>query len=210
MARKPTIRPDSLAAWIAANEQTKPAAPEKPGAEALQMRIEIAMISPAIWRRLRVPEASTFEQLHHAILRLFSWSGRHSHIFRIGGESVSDPRYRLEEAVSEFTTSLSRYRFQPGDTLQYVYDFESVWDCRIRIEKREPLRASERLPRCIAGKRAGPPERSGGVYGYRELVQTIEDRRDEEEEDPNAWPVDDFDPEAFNLDEINHRLAGAR
>jgi len=168
------------------------------------------MISPAIRRTLRIAEGSTFEQLHHAIRALFNWSGRHPHVFSIYGDSVTDPRFRLEDTMSEFTTALSRYDLQQGDEFQYVYDFKSVWDHRIRIGARGPMKQGERLPRCIAGKRAAPPESCGGVYGYRELVSEI-DRRDElETEDPNAWPVDDFDPEAFDLAAINLRLESMR
>jgi len=63
-----------------------------------------------------------------------------------------------------------------------------------------------RYPRCIAGKRACPPEDCGGPYGYAELPQTIKDPSHPEHEDMLEWPRDDFDPEAFDPAEVNRAM----
>ncbi len=38
-------------------------------------------------------------------------------------------------------------------------------------------------PLCVAGARAGPPEDCGGVWGYRDLLATLEKGRDEAYDD---------------------------
>jgi hypothetical protein len=61
-------------------------------------------------------------------------------------------------------------------------------------------------PRCLAGKRSGPPEDCGGVWGYERLQEVIKDPEDEEHESMLEWLDEGFDPEAFDLEEINEEL----
>jgi hypothetical protein len=53
------------------------------------------------------------------------------------------------------------------DWIRYEYDFGDGWIHRLTLEDIhvQPLKLA-RLPRCLAGKRACPPEDSGGVPGY--------------------------------------------
>ena len=46
----------------------------------------------------------------------------------------------------------------------------------------------------------------GGVWGYEELVEAIQDADHPEQEGYLEWVGDEFDPEAFDLDEINEAL----
>ena len=53
---------------------------------ALQIRVALTEIEPAIWRRLIVP-ASISGQLHRVIQAAFGWWDYHLQEFRIGGLS---------------------------------------------------------------------------------------------------------------------------
>ena len=70
------------------------------------------------------------------------------------------------------------------------------------------LSGQERLryPICLKGKRACPPEDVGGVWGYENFLKAIHDPEHEEHEDYLNWIGGEFDPEAFDLDEVNDRL----
>jgi hypothetical protein len=57
---------------------------------AAQVRIEIAGISPPIWRRLIVPLSWNLHQLHLAIQAAFNWWNYHLHEFQIGGLRYGD------------------------------------------------------------------------------------------------------------------------
>jgi hypothetical protein len=66
-------------------------------------------------------------------------------------------------------------------------------------------------PRCVTGRRAGPPEDCGGISGYGELLAILADPDHEEHDDRLAWlglkSADDFDPSAFDVEAINNALS---
>ena len=61
-------------------------------------------------------------------------------------------------------------------------------------------------PVCIKGKRACPPEDCGGLWGYYNLLEILENPKDEEYEGMLEWVGGKIDPEAFDLAEANARL----
>jgi hypothetical protein len=48
----------------------------------------------------------------------------------------------------------------------------------------------------------------GGVWGYDGFLEAINDPKHPEHADYIEWIGDDFDSEAFGLDEVNERLKG--
>ncbi|WP_145444608.1 plasmid pRiA4b ORF-3 family protein [Mucisphaera calidilacus] len=62
-------------------------------------------------------------------------------------------------------------------------------------------------PVCLAGKLACPPEDCGGIYRYEHMLTVVADADHEEHDDLVEWLGDDFDPEAFDIDEVNDMLA---
>ena len=67
-------------------------------------------------------------------------------------------------------------------------------------------------PRCTAGRRAGPPEDSGGIWGYEYLLEVLADPGHAEHQDRLEWlgldSADGFDPAAFDLAEVNEAVSG--
>ena len=61
-------------------------------------------------------------------------------------------------------------------------------------------------PVCLKGKGACPPEDVGGVWGYAEFLRAIRDPKHPEHDEYLLWVGDDFDPEAFDLEETNKAL----
>lgn len=92
----------------------------------------------------------------------------------------------------------------------YVYDFGDSWDHQIVVEKVLPAEPGVRYPICTDGKRAGPPEDCGGVWGYAELLDIIQDPTHPEYEERMEWLGKGFDPEAFDLAAINSVLMRVR
>jgi Plasmid pRiA4b ORF-3-like protein len=65
---------------------------------------------------------------------------------------------------------------------------------------------------CIAGARNGPPEDCGGIPGYykmRSLKQDAQSADSEEDAEMLEW-LGDWDPEYFQLGEINQALGRIR
>jgi len=89
----------------------------------------------------------------------------------------------------------------------YLYDFGDGWEHVIELEKIIVGDKTSSKPRCIAGKRACPPEDCGGIYGYYDLLVAIKDPDHPEHENMIEWLGGDLDSEFFDVDEINKILS---
>ena len=92
----------------------------------------------------------------------------------------------------------------------YRYDFGDGWEHEIVVERILPIRRGDQHPICLAGKRACPPEDCGGIAGYADFLAAIRTPRHPEHESMLDWIGGEFDPEAFDLGEINAVLRRSR
>jgi hypothetical protein len=175
----------------------------------LQLHIELKGTRPKVWRRLLVPDTIKLELLHVVILRAFGWSGGHLHEFvtsegdRYGS---SDPLDKMPGVVSGASVKLTTVLRTA--TLQYIYDFGDYWEHRIQVEKTHSPDSVLRLPLCVGGACATPPDDCGGVPGYAHFVRVMADPNDPEHDDLAEWiGQGNWDPKAIDFDEINERLA---
>lgn len=60
---------------------------------------------------------------------------------------------------------------------------------------------------CLDGGRACPPEDCGGPPGFENLLRVLSDPRDEEYADMRRWVGRAFDPEKFEREKVNKKLA---
>ena len=63
-----------------------------------------------------------------------------------------------------------------------------------------------KYPRCIAGKRACPPEDCGGVGGYYNLLEIIADPTHDEYEEMMEWLGGGYNPEAFDPTKVEFTI----
>lgn len=181
---------------------------KRPAPHLLQLRIELAWIKPAIWRRVIVPETITLPKLHQVIQASMGWLDCHLHEFEIAGEryGIPDPEFdfgepiRSEKRVRLVTSLLGTTSFR------YVYDFGDDWEHRIKVERRiapEPLIDSAM---CTAGANACPPEDVGGAPGYADFVEAMADPEHPEHDAMRQWHGQEFDPTTFDFVAVNLRL----
>lgn len=78
---------------------------------------------------------------------------------------------------------------------QYEYDFG---DNRIHRVTLVGVQPTGKLPRCVAGERACPPEDCGGMFGFYRLLDTLADSEHEEHERMERWLGGKFDVDAVN------------
>ena len=180
--------------------------------EIYQIKITLLGTSPPIWRRLLVPANLTLEQLHDVLQLAMGWEDCHMHDFRIGqkqfGKPDTDDRLMGLSAVgNERTVRLFSVLGKVGAKAVYTYDFGDGWEHAIAVEKVLSPEAGHAYPACVEGKRHGPPEDCGGVPGFYNLLEAIGDPEHGQHEQMRDWLGDDFDPEAFSVDEVNRRLA---
>jgi tetratricopeptide (TPR) repeat protein len=175
-----------------------------------QLRIELAGIRPPIWRRVLVPASFTLEQLHSVIQMVFEWHDAHMHDFRVRGTRYS--RVADLEGVGfsgicdEASASLESIVVSCGGEFTYTYDFGDMWVHRITVEKGLKRSPGQRYPTCLAGRRAGPPEDIGGVFGYTDLLDAIRHHDEERAKEYIGPMAEDYDPEHFDIEEADDFL----
>lgn len=172
-----------------------------------RLKISLAGSKPPIWRRVEVSSDTTLADLHEVIQTAMGWWDCHLHAFEI-----DDRRYGpdadddwgppvLDEAKARLTTVAKE-----GETFLYTYDFGDGWEHKITVEQTAGPTADASYPRCLTGRRAGPPEDCGGIWGYEDMLRILSDPTDAEYEERLEWLGGEFDPEAFDLDAVNEAL----
>jgi hypothetical protein len=176
-----------------------------------QIKVTLCESKPPIWRRILVPSEITLAKLHRILQAVMGWYDAHLHQFIVGGVyyGVPDPDDFIE-IKSERRVRLNQ--IVAGEIFKFIYeyDFGDSWEHELLVEKIVPPEKGVRYPVCIKGKRACPPEDVGGVWGYAEFLEAIRDPEHAEHEDYVEWINGEFDPEAFDLDEINAALSHLR
>lgn len=179
----------------------------KAPAGTLQLHIELRHLKPKVWRRVLVPETITLARLHNVIQAVFQWGGGHLHEFNAAGEryGASDPDDGTRGSIRSERTKLMS-AITPSRTIDYVYDFGDFWEHRINVEKVLPP-IDMKLPVCVGGANAAPPDDCGGVPGYADFVQAMTDPDHPEHDEMKGWIGREWDPAAFDIDNVNRWLA---
>jgi hypothetical protein len=187
--------------------KTRPKVSDK---ESYVFDIEIMNIEPRIWRRLEIPASTTLDQLAYIILVMFGWDGGHLHEFTIGkkdygmketDEYGTDLIDEKDVKLSEFgPAALKRFRFD--------YDFGDGWQHDIKLKSSGTLKGSEPYPVCTGGARHAPPDDCGAEPGYYKILEALKNKADptEEQKELLVWLGDNYDPEEFNVMEINAEI----
>jgi hypothetical protein len=180
-----------------------------------QIKVTLLGTKPPIWRRLQVPADLTLAELHNMLQIAMGWEDGHMHEFRVGQRRFgrpepADPFMRMNRTESERTARLSTVLGRTGAKMIYTYDFGDSWEHGIVLEKQLPAGPDITYPVCTDGKLACPPEDCGGIPGFYDLLDALDDPNHERHEELTDWIGDDFDPQAFSVDSVNQRLAPKR
>ena len=173
-----------------------------------QLKVTLTRIKPPVWRRLQVASSINLRRLHDVIQATMGWTQSHLYEFEIGGVAFGEPSLENDIPVrSAKSTPLRRVAPDAGTTFSYLYDFGDNWEHQIVVEKVLPPEPGVVYPRCLAGRRACPPEDVGGIWGYQEFLEAIRDPEHEEHASMLEWVGGAFDPDAFDLRAVNQDLA---
>lgn len=127
------------------------------------------------------------------------WTNSHLHQFIVGEKYYSTPH-----ADWEFDVLNEKSKFI------YEYDLGDNWEHEILVEKIVSTAEKVNQPVCITGKRACPPEDCGGVWGYEEVLEAIQNPDHSEHEAMRQWLKEGFDPTVFDIEKVNQRLKKLR
>lgn len=137
----------------------------------LQLKIQLLGLKPAVWRRVLIDNSITFHQLHKILQEVMGWSDYHLYRFNLDeDEEIGIPDPDDEMIVKDSRRlKVKGVLNEPKQKIVYTYDFGDDWEHLITFEK--ILDNAEKVPVCIAGERNCPPEDSGGVWGYEDLLK---------------------------------------
>lgn len=177
-----------------------------------QIKITLKGLKPVIWRRVHVRSDITLAKLHEVIQIAMGWTDSHLHVFVIGGERYS--KRGMVEDFGDRTADEKRVRLDQVATLQshfvYEYDFGDDWVHEVKVEKIIAFQAGIKTPHCVAGKHACPPEDCGGIWGYADMLKRLAGPPSEERTELIEWLGDEFDPQRFELQEVNETFQGLK
>ncbi len=176
-----------------------------------QLKVTLKGSKPPIWRRIQVLSDTRLGKLHRILQVVMGWSDYHLHQFIVGQTyyGVPDPDFEMD-VRSERTVPLSRVLLAPKAKLIYEYDFGDSWEHELLLEKVLDPDPTVRYPICLTGKRACPPEDCGGIWGFAEFLEAIASPDHDEHERMLEWSGGRFNPEAFDLHEVNRRFGTIR
>lgn len=184
----------------------RPARPElrrPPRAEVATYRVRVDLdgAAPPIWRVLDLRSDLRLNVVHQVLQTAFDWTDSHLFRFSLGGHpfdmtsqiflcpfDVDEGEEADDGAIPAADVRLDETLQEPGDVLQYIYDYGDSWELTLRLE--EVLASAPDGPLAIAvdGGRAAPPENSGGGTDLASLAAVVPD------------------PALFDLDSLNTAL----
>ncbi len=171
-----------------------------------QLMVTLRGTEPAIWRRLLVQD-TTLDRLSDYLIAAMGWMGGHLHLFMAGGKYYGIPDSEWNEnLLDEDTVKLSDIVSAKQRGFIYEYDLGDSWQHEVLVESIGPPEPGRRYPVCLEGGLACPPEDVGGIGGFYEFLEAIGDPDHPEHEYLLEWAGGSFDPEAFDLDQVNQAL----
>ncbi|MEI7769191.1 MAG: plasmid pRiA4b ORF-3 family protein [Chloroflexales bacterium] len=172
-----------------------------------QLKITLKDSKPPIWRRVEVSDTVTLAKLHTIIQVAMGWTDSHLHMFTVGQTVYGVPDADDEQDIlDEQRVKLNKLLVVPKQKLSYEYDFGDCWTHIVVLEQVREPELGVAYPRCTAGKQACPPEDCGGVWGYADFLAAITDPEHPEHDNLLEWAGGEFDPEGFDLAEIDAAL----
>lgn len=171
------------------------------------LEICLVDIEPYIWRRFVVPADITLDRLHDVIQIVMGWTDSHLYQFSIG-------KQRYTEYIESELDGLESDKYRLGNLIKkkdqgfdYVYDFGDGWLHHITLEdNRYDIENLHGEIVCLDGERACPPEDVGGIPGYNELCEVLNDPKHEDYESNRQWAGKDYYFEKFDIQTVNFEL----
>jgi hypothetical protein len=164
---------------------------------------------PPIWRRIEVPGHFTLTRLHHLLFTAMGWRTSYFHRFTVGEVVYGD----IGEVITKDERGLRLKEIALEEGFEFAYETGySTWELpndwwwhNIVVEKIFEPEPSVKYPRCIGGARASPPDDCPD-WAYEDLIEALANPKSEDYEKARERLPDDFDPEQFNIEEVNNEL----
>ena len=185
---------------------------KSPDHEIYQIKVTLMRTAPPIWRRLLVGSDITLSGLHDLLQLAMGWTNSHLHEFQFRGQCYgsTDAVLGLTEGIDERKVRLNQLLVRVGAKIVYTYDFGDGWEHAVVLEKCLPVDSNMTYPACTGGRGACPPEDCGGVGGFYNLLEALQNPRRPEHKELLEWVGRDYDPEKFSSEAVNRSLHGKK
>ncbi|CAO3655337.1 unnamed protein product [Mucor hiemalis] len=157
--------------------------------------------------------------MHHLIQILFLWRNSHLHKFESAASSSPDFYNDMDSDMDSDggygglpeSTEVKDYLKQPKDKMLYEYDFGDGWEHIIELEKKVPKENNKAYPYCVTGRSMAPFDDCGGIDGFYDLLEAVENKDHPEHNDMKEWLADcfgvtDLSERKFDKDELNEAI----
>lgn len=182
----------------------------KSSSSVYQIDISLVGAQPAIWRRLLIAPGTTLQDLHRIIQIAMGWRWSHLHLFQaLDGTLLGDPEEDFDgmmNFVDEARVPVASVLMHEGQALKYEYDFGDSWEHKITLGKIFRSEPAEPLPRCIKAVGQCPPEDVGGLPGFYDFLEAMEDAAHPEHLAVREWWGEWSEPEFVDVEQINQDL----
>jgi len=180
--------------------------------DVVRLKITLMDTEPAIWRRVEVPAAITLKELHAIIQAAMGWENYHLYQFQVGHQTINGPG--MDGGSFSDRKKISAGRVQLSDLVtgkikrfDYLYDMGDGWEHELLVEKLMPADPAADYPRFIDGAGQCPPEDVGGLPGFYNFLEALEDTEHPDHEELTDRYGGPFDPSDLDEAGIRKRLA---
>jgi hypothetical protein len=182
------------------------------GRFAYQVKITLAGSKPPIWRRLLVRDNTDLHRLHLIIQDAMGWQNSHLYQFEIDETRYTeffDDGFVADDERPASSVRLGDLSLEKGVSFLYNYDFGDDWYHECEIEEVLQFQRDAEYPRCLAGRRACPPEDCGGIHGYDSMLSALRSHSHPDRKHWVEWIGANWDAEAFDLQATDEFIRAA-
>ena len=177
-----------------------------------KLKVAIKDTHPPIWRRVIVPAGISFSQLAFILNEAMGWFGGHLSSFKIDNwfEFYDDADEYMDGPFDSEVLEAGEYCIdefldrEDIKSFRYTYDFGDDWEHIVTIEDRIENYVGA-CPVVIKYKGDTPWEDCGGVWGFYDMLETLNNPDADDYEDIVEWTGGALRP--YDMESINNDFA---
>ena len=159
---------------------------------ALVLTIELAHVTPRVWRRVAIPSNTALDQVHLMIQDAMGWHDEHAYAFDTDEHTIIDPR-STSPGIPADGERLVSIATEVGDRFTYMSDLGDEWTHTVTLAEIRPGGPGNVFT-VLDGAGPCPPEDIGGARHYQRLLAAYADPTHPHHDEATDILGKDFDP----------------
>ncbi len=175
----------------------------------LQLRVDLEASEPSPWRVVLISERAALLELHRVVQALFGREESEQHSFLVDGIVFEAPLDGSDSPRDTDGTTLRQLELEQGNELVHQVESDGLipWRHLLTVEDRFQRPLGQRLPLCVEGAGASPPEDVGSPEDWQQILAAVGAPIDARTATLMEWLPPEFDPAFFDRISTNARLA---